>query len=351
MYNVFRNIQAFGDEFLTLNIETVDNAFWADVLKHLKDFWHVCVPKCFGEFKSAPIHFNSCILRDKKVINLKSWIDNGILYVGILYSGDHYLTFNEFLEKYPVVDCNFLLYGGVLKAIKGYQRRLEIDNDDCHIDVPNIWQSLHKGGVKYIYWLLVDHANIQVKSFEKWTEEFNGEFDVNKIFTKIKKTTNDTSLRWFQYKIIYRILPTGRYLYLRNLSDSPQCTFCNVEEETLGHLFWDCVHVQYFWNQVQTWILENFMHCSNFAVSKVLVVFGIKHNVFTDRIIDLFMLQAKYQIFLAKINGTKPKFNAFLYSVRNRYGVERYRAKIDNAKFFEDWRLYADYFRTAEPLF
>ena len=93
------------------------------------------------------------------------------------------------------------------------------------------------------------------------------------------------------------------------------------------------------------------MHCSNFAVSKVLVVFGIKHNVFTDRIIDLFMLQAKYQIFLSKINGTKPKFNAFLYSVRNRYGVERYRAKIDNAKFFEDWRLYADYFRTAEPLF
>ena len=39
------------------------------------------------------------------------------------------------------------------------------------------------------------------------------------------------------YKILYIILPTNRFLYLRRFSESPLCSFCNIHEETLLLLF------------------------------------------------------------------------------------------------------------------
>ncbi len=36
--------------------------------------------------------------------------------------------------------------------------------------------------------------------------------------------------------------------------DTDKSTFCNVEVETVKHLFWDCPTAKHFWNQVTQWI-------------------------------------------------------------------------------------------------
>ena len=81
----------------------------------------------------------------------------------------------------------------------------------------------------------------------KWEKEFNLEVDSNWWKTKnslIFKVTNDIQIRWFQYRIMRRILATNTFLCMIGITDSELCTFCNEYPETLNHLFWECEYIQ-----------------------------------------------------------------------------------------------------------
>ena len=94
-------------------------------------------------------------------------------------------------------------------------------------------------------------------------------------------------LIWFQYKLLYNLLPTGRFLFRRQLVDSPVCVFCKGAEDILLHMFWDCPKFQDYWFDVQGWLHTRFTHCTDIIFSKELVIFGSKANMVTDRILDL----------------------------------------------------------------
>ena len=51
------------------------------------------------------------------------------------------------------------------------------------------------------------------------------------------KTTLDTKLREFQYKILIRILYTNNMLFKLKKVNYPLCDFCEKELETIEHLF------------------------------------------------------------------------------------------------------------------
>ena len=93
------------------------------------------------------------------------------------------------------------------------------------------------------------------------------------------RTTREKCLIWFQYKLLYNLRPTGRYLFQRQLVDSPVCAFCKDAEETLLHTFWDCPKIQDYWFDVQGWLHTSFTHCTNIIFSKELVILGSKANV------------------------------------------------------------------------
>ena len=53
---------------------------------------------------------------------IRKWIDCGIISVGQLFGPDGYLTYNEFKAKFHNVKTDYLLYEGVIFAIKCYKR-------------------------------------------------------------------------------------------------------------------------------------------------------------------------------------------------------------------------------------
>ena len=166
------------------------------------------------------------------------------------------------------------------------------------------------------------------------------------MFDKIFKTTNNTCLRWFQYKMLYRLRPTGRFLFQRKLVDSPYSAFCKNAEETILHMFWECPKVQDFWLEIQGWLHKNFEHCTNVTFLKDLIILGVTANLVTDRIIDLCILIAKYHISTSKLQGTTPHLNAFVQNMKNRFEVEKYYYIVNSRpnKFYTDWILYRSYF-------
>ena len=80
----------------------------------------------------------------------------------------------------------------------------------------------------------------QSKEIEKWREISNlTKKDIYSILRIPFKTTTNTKLRWFQFRINNRILCTNKFLYRIRKSDNQLCTFCSEEEETIEHLLWE----------------------------------------------------------------------------------------------------------------
>ena len=77
--------------------------------------------------------------------------------------------------------------------------------------------------------------------------------------------------------------------------------------------------------------------------SKELVILGSKANVVGDRILDLCILIAKYNICISKLHGTIPHLNVFTKSLKNRAVLEKYYHTLNGRpnKFPTDWMLYS----------
>ena len=63
----------------------------------------------------------------------------------------------------------------------------------------------------------------------------------------------DTKSREFQYRILNRYLTTNSFHYKIGLANSPLCTFCKQESESLEHLLIICSCTKSFWSEFVTW--------------------------------------------------------------------------------------------------
>ena len=85
-------------------------------------------------------------------------------------------------------------------------------------------------------------------------------FEWKKVCNLPYMITKDCNLRWFQYKLVHRILASNTYLYKIGLKEIDCCSFCKTNPETLEHLFYECDHVKYFWNELSNCLKT---HCTH----------------------------------------------------------------------------------------
>ena len=74
------------------------------------------------------------------------------------------------------------------------------------------------------------------------------------IYKSCFQSVNDNTYKWFQYRIIHRIIGTKKYLKMIKQSDCDQCRLCGECEETSLHLFSECYKVQNLWQNINNWI-------------------------------------------------------------------------------------------------
>ena len=151
-------------------------------------------------------------------------------------------------------------------------------------------------------------------------------------------------------KLLHRLIPTNKCLCTCKIIDDSSCTFCNEDEETISHLFWNCDKVQRFWSTFSETLCGRCRQYDSLELTKELVLFGTEKNVKTDKVIDLFILFGKYYIFKCKIQKTAPTVAVFLTSLRQRYVTEKYSSYIRNrsAEFNQEWSPYIDLFSDAD---
>ena len=170
------------------------------------------------------------------------------------------------------------------------------------------------------------------------------------IFIKCFKTTIDTQLQWFQARIIiYRILPTRRYLNICKIVDSPQCLFCINHEETLTHLFWGCNVVKTFWQDLENILRNKCTNSARFSFSLELVIFGTSLLIKTDKVIECIILFAKFYIYKCRFQDNIPNCLAYMTHLKHRYQIEKLLAiRSNNYNLFQlSWLPYIGLFDTS----
>ena len=104
--------------------------------------------------------------------------------------------------------------------------------------------------------------------------------------------------------------------------DSPLCSFCAKEEETLEHLLFQCIHVQAFWFAIESFLTSKDIY--NKALSELDVLLGIFGEDKNLTLINFTIIIAKRYIYFCRAKSIKPmtKYSLFWKRVQNAYKIE-----------------------------
>ena len=195
---------------------------------------------------------------------------------------------------------------------------------------------------KFLYKLLTKNdVENNISSKEKWSTYFqNNNLPWDIIYNNIYTSTIDIKLRNFQYKYLFRIIPTNKRLFKQNIANSNLCDFCSMCIESTHHLFWECNHVQVFWNNLNNFLINTHVQIqANFQI----VSFGFCQKSEEDKLKNYIIFYAKYFIFLNKCHKTIPTCENFKHYLRKR--IEKEMALMnDKLHTFEaKWRQFITY--------
>jgi hypothetical protein len=109
--------------------------------------------------------------------------------------------------------------------------------------------------VKDIRMMLTDKSELQPRPFENSTK-----FDLNFMvphnknpFLLARKSLYASRDRIFKYRILHGDIFCRKRMFKFKMVDSPNCTYCLDQVETIKHLTWDCPRSRDAWNHVNDW--------------------------------------------------------------------------------------------------
>ena len=150
-------------------------------------------------------------------------------------------------------------------------------------------------GTKCYYDILIENGK-GPNCCSKWEIKLVEGMDWKACFKKTKKI-QEVKLKWFQIRLLHRILATNIVLKEMDIAQDVLCNFCNRERDSIQHCMWRCQHVKMFWNKLEGFICD---HCNNFQNLKVnenFFLFGTDDNFKSDNALDFIILYAKYFIY------------------------------------------------------
>ena len=181
----------------------------------------------------------------------KSLYDDFLVSKGIIYVSNLFDRKGE-LKNWETVSQEFLKWYGVLKSIPSSWKKalrshsieesMKNEESQCEIEANGKFIPINCVTAKLVYNLCLSHKFSPPTSKKLLSTKFNIEDQKtwSSVYLLPASTTLDTKLRMFQYKILNNILYLNQRLYHMKLADSPLCSLCKREFETISHLFLRC---------------------------------------------------------------------------------------------------------------
>ena len=184
----------------------------------------------------------------------KSLVSKGITTVSNLFDNEGELkNWETVSQEFSLDSIHVLKWHGVIKSIpscwkktlKDYNTEdniLSEEESQCGIGANGKFIPLNSVTAKLVYKLHVSQKFSPPISKRLLSNKFN--IDDQNIWSSVyllpASVTLDTKIRMFQYKISNNILYLYQRLYHINLVESPLCSMCKSEVESISHLLLKC---------------------------------------------------------------------------------------------------------------
>ena len=344
-YPFLFNIPKFGDQYQSVILNKLENQFWENVTTCYYSLYSNYVFKSTNELETVNFLYNSNIKVNKKPIKNAYLANNGIYQIRQFKQGGLFLTYQQFNTNNNM-QLNFLQHLSIVNAIKSYCKKFSHLKSSVEIQNHPVYNSVikNKKGFSKIYHQMVTE-DIEATGLKRWTKHIEiSKTEWQYLFRKLKSTTTDTKLRWFQYRILHHILSTNRSVSKFDHTQDHLCTFCKLKSETIIHLLWECPTSNLFWKDLEKVINLRALHAHNFRFTQSLVIFGKCEIIKTDSICDLIILLGKFYLYRCKVQNNEVNLKMFIRELYNRYSVEKEISK-NSPLFKTQWAPYTNMFR------
>ena len=347
MYPNILDFPKFGTDYIKQKLKTADNKFWKDVFEAWINFSKTIKIHTWEDFLTQPVWLNNIVKVGGKSIFYRKFFEKGIIYIQDFYNDNGQLLDLVYYKDILGIQTSFIEIQGLKNVINNIRNNLNIpENRNAHRPmIPlNIKLLLRdKKGCQRIYKILSKNEDIPTAQ-SKWQNDLTlpRNFKWYKVYNLPYIITKDTQLRWFQYRLVHRILATNTFLSKIGIKNDNKCTFCNNDPETLIHLFWNCETVATFWHDLTVWLVNECAHITNLNLTLPDIILGIHNKQRSDEVLNFIILNAKSYIYNMKYNNSCPQIQNFKKYLFSYYETEKYIAYSNCQwnKFDNRWRLY-----------
>ncbi len=278
---------------------------------------------------------NENILYKNKSLFYKNWFDHGIIHVKQLFNdGGQLLSYQEFLNKFqlPVPPKEFAvvidaLPRGVLQLYKcSGTRDLTLPpagTFDNSVFVGEVDIIKKKCSNKYIRNCMLSPWLPSGQSF--WSSCY-GDISWPEAWMAGEKLCLNNKVKEVSFKILHKIYPTQMKLARFNIENDLLCKFCGKEEETIRHLFCQCVFSKIFWTDVQHYLRTMTRRTILLQEKDILILFKRNLDDDTTLFVRLILMLGKFHIHKKKWTNSKPNTDVFLLE------LQQYAATIKDCK-------------------
>lgn len=293
---------------------------------------------------------NKSIKNNCNTFYINEWYEKGIKYLQHIfdYRTKQFYSFENIKYLYDINTNDYLTYFQLLSCIpheiKNKMNLETPENTTANTLKHKIMSSKTKPN-KLLY-SIQQKGEMNQHLQEKWIKHLHlnsiNDIPWKSVYTKYIASTNDISLRSFQYKYINRIIPTNTFLYKCKLTQSNLCDFCQENIETQEHLFWECKISQDLWSQLMNLINQNI---TPLVLDLKIISLGYNDKSQHSNIVNFLILVMKFFISNMKNRGIIPTFAFFLNYIRLRETIERETALVYNRIHIHQkkWNLLNNY--------
>lgn len=316
--DIYLKMLSFRLKFLSRLVDTNYNVLWKEICKHflkkvgnmnleiellsleLNDKMLHCLPQFYKEMLQAWQHIrektdieyctdmlykqslflNPVVKIDNKSLYWKHFIDSGIVSLKDIA----YEVRTGFLPVQAIIDIISNVYDefDVNVVKKQYLQMISALPETWHntvnteinikcdqqcseykIDIKHRIINLSSCITKTFYQLLRNKCFIPPNCVTFWEEHFNTSIIFTPIWRIINTKWKPPDLVELDFKIVHNRIYTNEKLYKIGLSDSPECTVCNQDNEDLCHLFIHCTMLQTFHKYIENIVETLFENCDS----------------------------------------------------------------------------------------
>ena len=202
-------------------------------------------------------------------------------------------------------------------------------------------------GSKTIYRVFQKNQTVTFNNELKWNSDLLLENDNNlwKTFYRVCfHCIEDNNLKWFQYRVLHRILGVRQILFKVKISDSDTCRLCGEYSETIMHLFSDCTKSTALWQNIASWINSSIK--VNINLTKIEKILGYTELDLNFWPLNFVLIMTRHYIFTRAKDCRQLNIYHLQKSIHKKYIDQEILSRLNNtsSSFQECWLIWKHLF-------